>query len=341
MCTGLFTVIVSFSVVIVCAIQYPGSKLLANSSLPLSYGFSNLLNISVQTASILNVPFVVSSFLITMQCLSVIVGSMTESGLLYSVENFSQIIALKYNKFRDGRFAKHYRDGPENLDSSISLSASHHGSRSLRLNDDRGVTPQQQAHLSAVSSDSNPANGNMMHPDSYDLQSGSGSIKGSGMYDQQSTELLPIQVTHGLIHVATFLSTVVGFLFYKLSPNAFRDLTSLYILTLLSIYIIILATYICFRYRFFYLARTFRNPVGIFSAVLGIAIYIIIIFTTLFYDRGGYVIAGFIVFFLGFSLLYHKYAKQFQKFNEEEEQVMFVVYVMRGKFLFLMKFFKL
>lgn len=152
----------------------------------------------------------------------------------------------------------------------------------------------------------------------------------SSMSSSSSRSLWIPVLAKGLVHLVIFVSALIGYGIEQDSNWVIHDTTLIYILCILSIYIIILLSYISFRVRFFYLARSFKNPFGIFSALFGIAIYLFIMIATLFYKRGGYVVVVFLLLILMMSLAYRYAFKRQQRFNEEEEQVMFVVYVMKG-----------
>jgi hypothetical protein len=145
-----------------------------------------------------------------------------------------------------------------------------------------------------------------------------------------SVKLSVALMAKGIVHFIVFLGALIGFFAKRYSETITHDTTLCYILCILSIYVIILVSYLSFHVRFFYLARSFKNPLGWSSAFLGIVVYCFIIIATLFYKRGGYVVAAFICLLLLTSLSYWYIFKKYQRFNDEEEQVMFVVYVMKA-----------
>jgi ethanolamine permease len=91
-----FSIVATFATYAVSTSQSPGIMELQQSYLPLSYGFVNILNVSVETAMLLNIPFQLVSFMISQYFLCIIIRSMAESGLLPSFF-LRNISCSKYN----------------------------------------------------------------------------------------------------------------------------------------------------------------------------------------------------------------------------------------------------
>lgn len=82
--TVAFGVIAILSTCIVTVGQYPGRAIVRSSSLPLNYGFANLFNIALSTASVFNIPLLLTSFVIGQYFICIILRSMAKSHLLPS-----------------------------------------------------------------------------------------------------------------------------------------------------------------------------------------------------------------------------------------------------------------
>lgn len=81
---SITSIVVAFLTYTVACGQPPGIGVLETARLPLTYGFANLFHITPDTAMIFNIPFQISSFMISQYFLCIIMKSMAESGLLPS-----------------------------------------------------------------------------------------------------------------------------------------------------------------------------------------------------------------------------------------------------------------
>jgi ethanolamine permease len=103
-----------------------------------------------------------------------------------------------------------------------------------------------------------------------------------------------------------------------------------------SIYIIIFFSFIVFRKKYPNLERKFTNPLGILSAVYGMVIaFIMLMIVMIFASVRFEGLKTFVIFTALMSLYYYFHARYRQSFSEEEQKVLFVVYLMKGmNFLF-------
>eukprot|EP01033_Poteriospumella_lacustris_P005012 gene5012-3579_t len=77
---SITSIVVAFLTYTVACGQPPGIGVLETARLPLTYGFANLFHITPDTAMIFNIPFQISSFMISQYFLCIIMKSMAESG---------------------------------------------------------------------------------------------------------------------------------------------------------------------------------------------------------------------------------------------------------------------
>lgn len=97
-------------------------------------------------------------------------------------------------------------------------------------------------------------------------------------------------------------------------------------------FFIMFFSYIIFTYKYNNLKRSFHNPFGIISAVLGIiGLTFMSVGLIGFMDEEHISMVYFIGFVFVISIYYYFYARYHQIFSDEEQKVMFVVYVVKGK----------
>jgi len=89
-------------------------------------------------------------------------------------------------------------------------------------------------------------------------------------------------------------------------------------------------SYIIFHRKYSSLERSFRSPLGVFGAVIGIVVFLVLIISAVGFQTGGY-ISLLVVFGLTFALpaYYARYVVQI--FSEEEKENLFKAYLINGK----------
>jgi ethanolamine permease len=109
------------------------------------------------------------------------------------------------------------------------------------------------------------------------------------------------------------------------------------------VYLMTFISFIVFQKKYPTLERKFRNPWGTPSAVYGILILIVLLVIVVGYSSAQFDGLKIFVCFTGImSLYYFCYARYQQTFSEEEQKVLFVVYLINGEiyseFYFLKRF---
>jgi ethanolamine permease len=111
-----------------------------------------------------------------------------------------------------------------------------------------------------------------------------------------------------------------------------------YLFTYFS-FILILISFIVFRVKYYNLKREFTSPLGIMGAVYAIGGFLMLLYILTRYTSKVYTyVIIFCCFSAIMSLYYYFFARHRQTFSEEEQRIMFVVYLMKCKietFLFL------
>jgi ethanolamine permease len=107
-------------------------------------------------------------------------------------------------------------------------------------------------------------------------------------------------------------------------------------------FIIVLVSYIIFKVKYYNLPREFTSPLGIFGAVYAICGFLLLLYILVKYTIGDFSWAKISGSFAGIITLYYfVYANQRQTFSEEEQKIMFVVYLMQSKSTFHFTMFKI
>ena len=97
-------------------------------------------------------------------------------------------------------------------------------------------------------------------------------------------------------------------------------------------YIIIFISFIIFRKKYSTLQRIYRNPFGNIGAYFGIFLTAILLITVIGFSNDDFDgLKIFICFVSIMSLYYYFYARHRQTFSEDEQKILFVVYLMKGK----------
>lgn len=142
-------------------------------------------------------------------------------------------------------------------------------------------------------------------------------------------------------YVALVVGSLIGYtvlivLTQEYGYNYDSDLTNeLFNVALLGSYFtfeILLISFIIFRYKYNNLKRSFNNPLGIISAVYGMIGFGFLSSSLIGFSTYQYKPIIYFVVFIGIcSLYYFLYGRHHQIFNEEEQSVMFLVYLLKGK----------
>ncbi len=103
-------------------------------------------------------------------------------------------------------------------------------------------------------------------------------------------------------------------------------------------YVCAFVSFIELRRKYGILDRSFINPLGIPSAIIGLAVFTITFISTVAFQdmRKGYQhrvhpIAGFLIFFSFAMIWYFAYAQKHQCFSSDEQKIMFSAYVIKCK----------
>jgi ethanolamine permease len=105
-------------------------------------------------------------------------------------------------------------------------------------------------------------------------------------------------------------------------------------------FIIVLISFIIFRLKYYNLTREFTSPLGIGGAIYAMCGFLLLLYTLIRYAVGKYLFAKIFFWFSGIITVYYFfYARHRQTFSEEEQKVLFVVYLMQCKLLFCVYLF--
>jgi amino acid transporter len=97
-------------------------------------------------------------------------------------------------------------------------------------------------------------------------------------------------------------------------------------------YIILFISYMIFKRKYSTLPRVYVNRLGLGSAIYGIILLIVQFMIVCFSSSSFTSLQIFILFVFFLSLYYYFYARYRQTFSEEEQKILFVVYLLKGKF---------
>jgi ethanolamine permease len=96
-------------------------------------------------------------------------------------------------------------------------------------------------------------------------------------------------------------------------------------------FMIVFASFIIFRRKYSNLRRSFTNPLGMYSAIYGIISFSLLFVGLMAFSGDEYrAFQYFVVFMVVCSIYYFSYAKWYQTFSEEEQNILFIVYLMKG-----------
>jgi ethanolamine permease len=143
-----------------------------------------------------------------------------------------------------------------------------------------------------------------------------------------------------------FMSLIIGSLFglllmvilvkgfhFSYYSNTINDLFNAALLGSYFTFLITFISFIIFRRKFSSLSRGFRNPLGIYGAIYGIISLLFLWVSVIGFSDDRYDALIYVVCFLAIcSIYYFSYAKYVQVYSEEEQNVLFVVYLIKGEF---------
>eukprot|EP01040_Poterioochromonas_malhamensis_P003126 gene3126-3327_t len=125
-------------------------------------------------------------------------------------------------------------------------------------------------------------------------------------------------------YVALIIGSIIGYIMlvvltkgygYTYDSHLINQLFNAAMLGSYFTFIIMCISFIIFRYKYSNLSRSFRSPVGIYGAI---------------YEDNYYTLYFFIGFISIISIYYYYYARYHQVFSEEEQSIMFIVYLMKA-----------
>jgi ethanolamine permease len=121
--------------------------------------------------------------------------------------------------------------------------------------------------------------------------------------------------------------------YYPLSPLPSMLYLCGFICTYSS-FIVVMGSFIVFRIKYYNLKREFTSPFGIVGAVYAMLGFILLLYILFKYTIGQYTYLKIYACLTGIGILYYYFfARNWQTFSEEEQKIMFVVYLMRCKFV--------
>lgn len=142
-------------------------------------------------------------------------------------------------------------------------------------------------------------------------------------------------------YVALIIGSIIGYIMlvvltkgygYTYDSHLINQLFNAAMLGSYFTFIIMCISFIIFRYKYSNLSRSFRSPVGIYGAIYGICGFCFLSTSIIGFTEDNYYT---LYFFIGFisiiSIYYYYYARYHQVFSEEEQSIMFIVYLMKGK----------
>jgi ethanolamine permease len=103
-----------------------------------------------------------------------------------------------------------------------------------------------------------------------------------------------------------------------------------------SSFIIVMVSFIVFRVKYYNLKREFTSPFGIVGAVYAMCGFLFLLYILFNYTVQDYTYIKIYGSLVGITTFYYYFfARNWQTFSEEEQKVMFVVYLMQGEFAYL------
>jgi ethanolamine permease len=98
-------------------------------------------------------------------------------------------------------------------------------------------------------------------------------------------------------------------------------------------FVIVMVSFIIFRIKYYNLKREFTSPFGIVGAVYAMGGFLFLMYILFRYTVGKYTYAKIFACLTGIlTVYYYFFARNWQTFSEEEQKIMFVVYLMQGEY---------
>jgi amino acid transporter len=103
------------------------------------------------------------------------------------------------------------------------------------------------------------------------------------------------------------------------------------------VYMAMFYCYVVFRYQYSHMERTFRNPCGVISVIIGVIIFFVMLVYVLLVDPSHNRAVTILFFsYIGLMIIYYlAHAQTNQKFSESEQSVFFKAYIMKSTPTFL------
>lgn len=94
----------------------------------------------------------------------------------------------------------------------------------------------------------------------------------------------------------------------------------------------LLLGYCVFRAKYDGLPRQFASPVGVYGAVYGMPVLLLVMLALVAFNKLGWIPLAFLgIYFTVFTVHYMYHVKHQQRFSDEEQRIMFVAYVINGE----------
>ncbi len=132
----------------------------------------------------------------------------------------------------------------------------------------------------------------------------------------------------------TLLCLLLAFIsYYDLFYVMFKeDVKHMYMLASYVIYVFLFISYIVFKEKYSSLTRSFTSPLGIYGAILGLAIFVIDVVCLLVYlDIQQVPLFVLIIATVFMTIYYFLVLHGNQQFSEEEKEKLFKAYLINGK----------
>lgn len=149
--------------------------------------------------------------------------------------------------------------------------------------------------------------------------------------------------SHNVPYMSLILGSVVGMLglvvlLYADEKEFILRINLMYYVAQLcsiTVYVVSMLSYLVFRFKYSVLERHFDvGWLGVPMAVLGIAIFAILFIMLSFFELDGYfLIKSYTILFAFGTVYYFGYARAHQSFSQEEQSILFAVYVIKGEIL--------
>ena len=135
-----------------------------------------------------------------------------------------------------------------------------------------------------------------------------------------------------LLFGSTLAVIGVIWIMYK-DPGILDDVFDVCAIASYSVYVLIFISYAIFKKRFSSVQRSFQNPFGIVSSILGIGIFSLGLISLIFLRRTHVPIVFFVIYLVICAVYYYFIGFKTQKLSEEEEKTLFTAYIINSKSL--------